>query len=439
MPKLKDIIKLTKEQYEYLEAGCPDGPLGDLTGLDSDVLYLIEDNTQPVLTVNNTSPDVNGNVSLTIPTNYVTTDTAQTIGATKTINNDSSIIFTYTNSANPTYGGIKAKYLTDYDILKPTYVKQGYGGYMVTDISAYTGDTNSFIRFNSNVQPASNNTLNLGNSSQKFANIYGINLHGTNLLLSGIMKNGSGNYGISIPTTTSYTANKTLATTEDFSVTTTSGSESVTANGNTLTFGSNAFNSTAIPTTYVSSVNGSSGDITNIATLNDLPTNPLTYSSTGTYSVAGTNKTTYTYAQTTIYSPNGLIMGGSAAAAGLVTRGICGVSTPSTGGACNKDNLFLNYDSDNTYRASRQVIIQAGSAGTHYGSNLYQYAAARGDAVKGWVESQATVTATASKFVNRDASGNANAVAFNLCSASTSTANATISYDSTNECIKFTF
>lgn len=34
---------------------------------------------------------------------------------------------------------------------------------------------------------------------------------------------------------------------------------------NTLTFGDNAFNSTAIPTTYVSTVNGSSGAITNVA------------------------------------------------------------------------------------------------------------------------------------------------------------------------------
>ena len=330
MPKLKDIIKLTKEQYEYLEAGCPDGPLGDLTGLDSDVLYLIEDNTTPVLTVNNTSPDANGNVSLTIPTNYVTTDTAQTIGATKTINNDSSIIFTYTNSANPTYGGIKAKYLTDYDILKPTYVRQGYGGYMVTDISAYTGDTNSFIRFNSSVQPASNNTLNLGNSSQKFSNIYGVNLHGTNLLLSGIMKNGSGNYGISIPTTTSYTANKTIATTSDLS-----NLVSASASGNTLTLtpygGGTA-------TTYTPSVG-----VTSV-----------------TIQTSGTG-----------------ISGGSSTA------------ITSTG--------------------TRTITLDSSSAGN----------------------------AAANKVVLRNASGTIQSDTFAVSSSGTTKAN--ITYDSTNECIKFTF
>jgi hypothetical protein len=66
-------------------------------------------------------------------------------------------------------------------------------------------------------------------------------------------------------------------------------------------------------------------------------------------SVAGTTKDTYTYNKTTIFSPNGLIMGGTAAAAGLVTRGICGVSTPdATTGACSKDHLYINYDGNNT-------------------------------------------------------------------------------------------
>lgn len=118
--------------------------------------------------------------------------------------------------------------------------------------------------------------------------------------------------------------------------------------------------------------------------------NNVTYTQNSNISVAGTTKTTYTYGQTAIYAPNGLIMGGTAAAAGLVTRGICGVNAPSTGGACTKDNLYLNYDGDNTYRNSRQVVIQAGDTGTHYGSNLYQYCAARGDAVKGYIDSRVT-------------------------------------------------
>lgn len=49
-----------------------------------------------------------------------------------------------------------------------------------------------------------------------------------------------------------------------------SGNGSITDGTTTLTFGSNAFNSTTIPTSYVSSVNGSTGAITNVITENDL-------------------------------------------------------------------------------------------------------------------------------------------------------------------------
>jgi hypothetical protein len=67
-----------------------------------------------------------------------------------------------------------------------------------------------------------------------------------------------------------------------------------------------------------------------------------------------------------------------------MTCGICGVSVPTDDGACEKDNLYINYDGDNSYKASRQVILQAGDAGKDYGNHLYQYAAARGDAVHDW-------------------------------------------------------
>ena len=103
-------------------------------------------------------------------------------------------------------------------------------------------------------------------------------------------------------------------------------------------------------------------------------------------SVAGTTKDVYKYDPTTIYAPNGLIMGGTALAAGLVTRGICGVNTPNESGYCTKDNLYINYDGSNTYSSTRQLILQAENSGTHYGNNLYQYAAARGDAVKNYCD-----------------------------------------------------
>ena len=127
-------------------------------------------------------------------------------------------------------------------------------------------------------------------------------------------------------------------------------------------------------------------------------TNMVTFASSQTAKVAGTSKTTYTYNQPTgdsdtgssngsAYFPEGIIMGGTAASAGLVTRGICGVSTPdATTGACNKENLYINYDGTNTYQNNRQLVLQAESVGTHYGNNLYQYAAARGDAVKGYCD-----------------------------------------------------
>jgi hypothetical protein len=112
-------------------------------------------------------------------------------------------------------------------------------------------------------------------------------------------------------------------------------------------------------------------------------------------SVAGNTKDTYTYDKTAIFAPNGLIMGGTAAAAGLVTRGVCGVSTPdATTGAATKENLYINYDGNNNWNPNgRGVIINAGTAGTDLGSGMYQYAAVRGDIVKAWVEAKKYLTA----------------------------------------------
>lgn len=87
-----------------------------------------------------------------------------------------------------------------------------------------------------------------------------------------------------------------------------------------------------------------------------------------------------------MFCPKGLIMGGTAKEAGLVSRGICGITAPDDNGGCGKENLYINYDGTNTYNSSRQLVLQAGEVGTHYGNNLYQYAAARGDAVKGYVD-----------------------------------------------------
>lgn len=99
--------------------------------------------------------------------------------------------------------------------------------------------------------------------------------------------------------------------------------------------------------------------------------------------ILGTNKTN-TIISNQLTLQQGAVFGGTAQNAGLVTRGICGISEPTDDGACEKDNLYINYDGDNSYKASRHVILQAGDAGKDYGNHLYQYAAARGDAVHDW-------------------------------------------------------
>lgn len=99
--------------------------------------------------------------------------------------------------------------------------------------------------------------------------------------------------------------------------------------------------------------------------------------------ILGTNKTN-TIISNQLTLQQGAVFGGNAQNAGLITRGICGVSTPTDDGTCEKDNLYINYDGDNSYKASRHVILQAGEAGKDYGNHLYQYAAARGDAVHDW-------------------------------------------------------
>ncbi len=105
--------------------------------------------------------------------------------------------------------------------------------------------------------------------------------------------------------------------------------------------------------------------------------------------------TTYKYGQSPMVVENGLIIGGTAANAGLITRGICGVSVPdSTTGACTTDHLYINYDKDDTY--SRVMVLGAGSDGnaittstgtTTTASAKYgnMYAAIRGDQMVNYV------------------------------------------------------
>ena len=129
-------------------------------------------------------------------------------------------------------------------------------------------------------------------------------------------------------------------------------------------------------------------DISGKADKSEIPTNVVKYASNSA-NVAGAHKTVSKVNPTTLYVENGLIMGGTAAAAGLVTRGICGVTIPDGNGGCQKENLYLNYDGDNNY--SRKVVLGAGGSGDaidgneKYGNML---SAVRGDQMKAYVSKQ---------------------------------------------------
>ena len=199
------------------------------------------------------------------------------------------------------------------------------------------GDTMS-----GNLTPATNKGASLGTSSLYWSNIYGTTIYENGKTLS--------------ETYVKYSAAQSLNNTQKAQARKNIGAGTITE----------------------IKVNGASKGTSGSVNL----TNMVTFASSQTATVAGTSKTTYTYNQPTgdsntgssngsAYFPEGIIMGGTAASAGLVTRGICGVSTPDAiTGACNKENLYINYDGNNTYQSGRQLVLQAGSVGTHYGNNL---------------------------------------------------------------------
>lgn len=123
--------------------------------------------------------------------------------------------------------------------------------------------------------------------------------------------------------------------------------------------------------------------------------NYVTYSSSSNITAGKFTGTTYKYEQSPMVVENGLVVGGTAQNAGLVTRGICGVTVPdNTTGACSLDSLYINYDGNNTY--SRAVVLGGGNTGdsittstassataTNKYSNLYT--AVRGDQMVNYV------------------------------------------------------
>lgn len=112
--------------------------------------------------------------------------------------------------------------------------------------------------------------------------------------------------------------------------------------------------------------------------------------------------TTYTYGQSPMVVTNGLIIGGTAAEAGLITRGICGVTAPnSSTGACTKSELYVNFDGNSNNAYSRQLVLGASEAGSAISTDTISsenasaiygnlYSAIRGDQMVNYVTAKMT-------------------------------------------------
>lgn len=133
-------------------------------------------------------------------------------------------------------------------------------------------------------------------------------------------------------------------------------------------------------------------DMKTIADKVEIPDNIMTYSAKNSgVNVRGVSSKTTTYGDGVLVASQGLVMGGTAQNAGLVTRGICGVTTPDAKGSCSKEHLYINYDGDSAY--SRKVVLGAGTPGSaiskttakdSYGYGN-QYTAVRGDQMVNFV------------------------------------------------------
>lgn len=162
---------------------------------------------------------------------------------------------------------------------------------------------------------------------------------------------------------------------------------------------------------------GSYNDLNNKPTIPTVPSNILKYTNY-TVTVAGTKKTVAAVSPSALYVANGLIMGGTAAAAGLVTRGICGVTTPDSTGACTKENLYLNYDGDDNY--SRKVVLGAGSIGNSIAGGATTFSAVRGDQMVNYVNSLALIK-SGKQTTTSTADGGSNIYTFTDTKGNTST------------------
>ena len=217
-----------------------------------------------------------------------------------------------------------------------------------TNLSAYNNDNNE-ITLKSSIILGADNTIFIGSSTKKLSNIYSTNANINTATISNLNSYSGGNINLN--------------------------SNFVLGADNTYSIGSG-------PTNRVKNIY-SYNVVSNIATIAGTNINSLSATVLG----SSKNLTRFT---NQLYFDQGAVFGGSAAQAGLVTRGICGINNSGT--TFTKDNLYINYegDNDNTYKSNRQLILQAGADGglinNNHDAQIYNYAAVRGDQLKKYVE-----------------------------------------------------
>lgn len=131
----------------------------------------------------------------------------------------------------------------------------------------------------------------------------------------------------------------------------------------------------------------------------------IKYTATANVTYASESGTTHTFGLIApLVVANGLIISGSAIDAGLMTRGICGVTSPTIAGTCEKDHLYINYDGDDTY--ARATVLSASSAGDAITTSTSSssvptykygriYSAVRGDQMVNYVNDKVGTLSTA--------------------------------------------
>ena len=198
-------------------------------------------------------------VGLSMPTGFSVTGSPITSSGTLNVSLASGYALINNNSAQTIAGAKTFTGTTNLQSLslkvpdtEDTYTS---GVVSLTTNGTYIPGYNSNVIFGSNIRALNNNSLDLGTRSVKWKDLY----------LAGVINKTSSGYGLAIPDTSGYTANKTIATTDQipsvsYPVT------SVTLGGSSVMSGTVA----ALPAypvvpTNVSSFNNDSGYITSSA------------------------------------------------------------------------------------------------------------------------------------------------------------------------------